>query len=107
MEDQNATPATNNSHNHTLDKRTFWLGILGVIMAVLVAAHVMPEQQAMAGEAIDGRDYHMVTALAEDGSELLYVLEKRSGLLALLEWDPQTRNPSVRDIKPVQAAFGG
>ena len=90
-----------------LDRQTFWIGILCVVFAVLVAAHSLPENRATAEEAVDGRDYQVVTAGTADGNEVLYVLDKRTGLLALLEWDAAARRPQVRDIKPVQAAFGG
>lgn len=93
-----------------LDVRTFWIGVLAVIFAVLLAAHALQPgaflSTATAAEAVDSRDYMAATALQDDGSEALYVLDKRTGLLALLVWDPQTRRPQPVAIQPVQAAFG-
>lgn len=93
-----------------LDARTFWVGVMAVIFAVLLAAHALQPgtflSNATAAEAVDSRDYQAVTALQDDGSEALYVLDKRTGLLALLIWDPQTRRPQPVAVAPVQGAFG-
>ena len=106
MNDQTEKP----SGRQGLDKQTFWLGVMAVITAVLLAAHATRPgafvSTAAAAEAVDSRDYQAVTALQEDGSDALYVLDKRSGLMALLVWDPSTRQPNLVDIEAVQAAFG-
>ena len=44
----------------------------------------------------------MATAEAANGGEVVYVLDKRAGLLALVVWNNQTRRPEAVDIKPVQ-----
>ena len=95
----------NNTDSQPLDKKTFWLGVSAVIFAVLIAAHVIPEQTATAAESIEGRDYSMATALAADGSDVVYILDKRTGTMALVEWDAQAKIPVVRTRETMQNAF--
>ncbi len=108
---QDNTQAFDASSASGVDRRTFWLGVSAVIFAVLIAAHasrpdlVMPV--ATAGETVDGRDYSVVTSAQPDGNEAIYVLDKRTGLLAFIQWDSTAGRPEVIDIKPVQGAFGG
>ena len=92
-----------------LDKKTFWIGILTLSAAVLLAAHALQPTSllptAHARESVENNEYAMVTAEAPNGGEVLYVLNKRSGGLGLFTWDPQTRKPLPLDVKPIQAAF--
>ncbi len=99
------------SASASLDRRSFWLGVSLVLFGVLFAAHaVRPDlttPAAMAGETVDARDYQLVSSLQPDGNDAVYILDKRSGLLALLMWNNQAGRPEVVDIKPLQSAFGG
>ena len=97
-----------------LDRRTFWIGILTLCAAVLLAAHVMQPSQpsllpaALGGaiqESVENRNYAMVTAASSDGGEILYVLDKRSGGLGVFVWDQQRQQPRMVDAKPVVGAF--
>lgn len=97
-----------------LDKKTFWIGILVLTAAVLLAAHVMQPTQtsilptALGGsmqESVENRDYAMATATSADGGEVLYVLDKRSGVLGLFTWDAQNQRPQLVSAKPIAAAF--
>ncbi|MEM7809423.1 MAG: hypothetical protein AAF561_15045 [Planctomycetota bacterium] len=96
---------------HPLDRRSFWLGVMAVIFAVLLAAHAIRPSALMstasASEVADSREYQLVTSLQADGNEALYVLERRSGLVAMVQWDISNGRPEVIDVKPVQGAFGG
>ena len=102
----------NNPSSNTarpLDARTFWIGVMCVIFTLLLVAHAVRPgslmSEANAQEAVDTRDYTAVTAAQDDGSEALYVLDKRSGALALLLWDPQAQRPRTVAVQPVQNAF--
>lgn len=92
-----------------IDKKTFWIGIMTVVAAVLLGVHALQPAAVMpsahARETVDSRDYAMATAEAANGGELLYILDKRSGLLALVAWDNQTRRPVAVDVQAVPAAF--
>lgn len=90
-----------------MDKKTFGIGILSLMAVVLMIANFMPVQPASAGTVIKDRDYQLVTAKVQQGGEALYVLDNRTGLLAVFVWDPTSRSVRVRDVKPLTFAFGG
>lgn len=98
-----------------IDKKTFWIGVLTIVAAVMLAAHsmqpgstmpsLMPTAQA-AQEAVDHRDYSMATCETAAGGEVLYILDKRSGMLALIGWDSQTRRPApIGGVESLPAVF--
>ena len=93
-----------------IDKKTFWTGILTLGAIVLLAVTALQPgallPTADARLTLDNRDFAMATAEGVNGGEVLYVLDKRAGLLALVVWDNQTRRPVAVDIKPVQAVLG-
>lgn len=105
----NANPSANRSSSQPLDKKTFWIGILTLSAAVLLAAHAMQPASllptAQAEESVESRNYAMATAEAPDGGEVLYVLDKRSGGLGLFVWDAQGRRPVLVNARPVTDAF--
>lgn len=80
-----------------IDKKTFWIGVMTIVAAVLVSAHAMQPGAMMpvaqAQEVIDHRDYAMATTETADGGEVLYILDKRTGQLAVLTWNTQARRP--------------
>ncbi len=95
-----------------IDKKTFWIGVMTIVAAVLLAAHaVQPGGSPMmpiasAQEISDHRDYAMATAETAAGGEVLYILDKRSGMLALLGWDTQTRRPvAIGRVESLPAQF--
>ena len=50
-----------------IDKKTFWIGVMTIVTAVLLAAHsmqpgnLMPSALGMSQEAVEHRDYSMAT----------------------------------------------
>lgn len=82
-----------------IDKKTFWIGVMTIVAAVLVSAHAMQPGALMpvaqAQQVVDHRDYAMATTETAAGGEVLYVLEKRSGQLVVLTWNTQARRPEI------------
>ena len=80
-----------------IDKKTFWIGVMTIVLAVLLAAHAMQPGMVMptasAQEVIDHRDWAMATARTASGGEVLYVLDKRGGQLTVLTWNTRERRP--------------
>lgn len=109
------TPASSPAAaSQPLDRKTFWIGILTLCAAVLLAAHALQPTQtsllpaALGGamqESVENRNYAMATAESADGGEVLYVLDKRSGVLGLFVWDPQQQKPMLVNHKPIVGAF--
>lgn len=90
-----------------MDNKTFAIGVLSVTAAVLLAAMLMFEpQRAQATTAVRDRDYQMVTARLNVGGEGLYIVEQRTGLMAVFTWDANTRTMAPRAIRAVSDAFG-
>ncbi len=79
-------------------------------MALMIANFSIPAQ---ASTTTNSRDYQLSTALMQNGSEGLYVLDNRTGLIAIFTYDYNTRTlrraPSVRsptrldNKRPMQA----
>ena len=93
-----------------VDKKTFWLGVLSIVAAVLLAAHAMQPSMMMptarAAEAVHNEDFAMASAESPQGGEVLYVLDKRSGTLALFTWNSQARRPELVRAAPLQRVMG-
>lgn len=88
-----------------MDKKTYSIGILSITGLILVIANFMPMPAAKADEAVKERDYTLVTSPIAQGGEALYVIDNRTGLLAVLTWDVSARTIRLRDLKPVTDAF--
>lgn len=88
-----------------MDTKTFAIGILSVIASVLFAAQFFPVAPAQAAEAIKDRDYQLITARAVQGGEQLYVIDNRTGLVAVFNWDPGTRSVRASDVTPMSNFF--
>ena len=82
-----------------MDTKTFTIGVLSVIAAVLFAAQFLPSQPAVAATSIKDRDYQMATARATQGGENLYVIDNGTGMLAVFTWDPNTRTLKPSDVQ--------
>ena len=93
-----------------VDKKTFWTGVLAIMAVMLLALHAMqPTSLLPTAEArltIDNRDFAMATAEAPNGGEVLYILDKRNGALALMNWNTQTRRPEPVDVRSLQQVLG-
>ena len=66
-----------------MDRKTFAIGVLSVMAVILFIAQFMPVQTAEAAFSIRDRDYSVVTAKIQQGGEGLYVVDNRSGLVAV------------------------
>jgi hypothetical protein len=64
-------------------------------VALMIANFAVP---ARAETAVNGRDYQMATAMMQNGSEGLYVLDNRTGLIAIFAYDNNSRT-----MRPVAA----
>ena len=64
-------------------------------MALMIANFSIPAQ---ASTTTNSRDYQLSTALMQNGSEGLYVLDNRTGLIAIFTYDYNTR--TLRPRRP-------
>ena len=90
-----------------VSKETFGIGILSLTALVLfIANYFLPALPAIASEAVKERDYQVVTARIQTGGEGLYVLDNKTGIIAILTYDPTTRRMIPRAARPLADAFG-
>ena len=67
-----------------MDKKTYAVGVLSIIAAVLLVANLMPLPVAEATTTIKDRDYTLTTTRGQRGGEDLYVIDNRTGQIAML-----------------------
>ncbi len=78
-----------------MDKKTYTIGILSVVAALLLVANLMPtsEPAANAAFSIKDRNYQLVTTRATKGGELLYVVDNVTGQVAVFIWENNRVKP--------------
>lgn len=91
----------------TVDNKTFAIGILSVTAAVLMVAVVNKPRQAEAAEVVKGRDYTCVTARLAQGDDGLYVVDGKTGMMAVFVYNPGRRLIEPKAVRPVADAFAG
>ena len=79
--------------------------ILSITAALLLVAHLFVPATARASEVIKDRDYQVVTARIQTGGDGLYVLDNRSGQIAIFTYDPASRAVRARQVRPISDAF--
>lgn len=88
-----------------MDRKTFAIGILSVTAAILFIGQFLPVRTAIAGDSVGDRDYQMVTARTQQGGEALYIFQRRTGVVAVFNWDPTDRRIKLRALRSVQDAI--
>ncbi len=91
--------------NTTSDKKMFAIGILSLTAAVLLVGNYFAPEHAVATTTIKDRDFSMVTATVQTGGESLYVLDNRSGRVAVYAYDPSGRVIRPRGIGEMANLF--
>ena len=88
-----------------MDKKTFGIGILSVTGALLFIACLLPTKQADAAFAVKDRDYQLITVPSVGGGDTVYVVDNRTGLMAVLVFDNRARVLRPKQVRAVQDAF--
>lgn len=88
-----------------MDRKTLAIVILSVSATLMLAFSIISPPSAQAATAVSGRDYQAVTARAQQGGEALYVLDNKTGLMAVFVYDAKQRSVRVRDVRAVRDAF--
>ena len=87
------------------NRQNFGIGILSLTALALVAAHWFVPAPASAQVAIKERDYQVVTARIQTGGDGLYILDNRTGQVAVFTYDPASRGVRARKVRNVADAF--
>jgi hypothetical protein len=88
-----------------MDKKTFGIGILSITGALLFIACLLPTRQADAAFAVKDRDYQLITVPGIGGGDTVYVVDNRTGLMAVLFFDNRARVLRPKQVRPVADAF--
>jgi hypothetical protein len=74
-----------------MDKKSFAIGILSVTATLLLVANYFVPSSANASLTIKDRDFSMVTARTQRGGDALYLLDNRTGKVAIYSYDPSSK----------------
>jgi hypothetical protein len=74
-----------------MDKNSFAIGILSLTATLLLVANYFAPSAANASLTIKDRDFSMVTARTQRGGDALYLLDNRSGKVAIYSYDPSSK----------------
>jgi hypothetical protein len=90
-----------------MNKQTYTIGILSITALILFVANLMMPTSAHGGFVMKDRDYQLITARQQVGDEAIYVLDSRTGLMAVFNYDPGRKAIVLRQVRAVQDAFAG
>ena len=88
-----------------MNKTNITLTILSMAAAVMLVVHATLPTPAHASEAVKDRDYQVVSARMQSGGDGLYILDNRTGQLAVFTYDPAVRGVRAKHVRPVADAF--
>jgi hypothetical protein len=89
-----------------MERKKFTIALLTATAAMLGAAHwLIPQPSAQAIMAIKDRDYQAVTARIQNGSDALYLLDNRTGQVAVFVYDPGARGVRPMAVRNIADAF--
>ena len=89
-----------------MDKKTFGIGILSITATLLtLACLLVPTKKADAAFAVKDRDYQLLTVENVTGGDALYVVDNRTGLMAVFIYDPNGGVLRPRAVRAVSDAF--
>lgn len=89
-----------------MDRKTLSIGILSLTALALLIGIVFTPQPASGLVAVSQRDYQLVTARVTTGGDGLYIMDNRTGQLAVFTYDPASRGLRARTVRMVSDAFG-
>ena len=89
-----------------MDRKTTWIVILTLsAIALLLACTFDSSHQAQAQQAVLGADYQLVTVPSAAGGTALYVVDNRSGSLAIFNYDAGARSVKLKKLGAMDDAF--
>jgi hypothetical protein len=88
-----------------MDRKTLGIGILSTTAALLLVIHAFLPSPAQAQVAIKERDYQVVTARITTGGDGLYIMDNRTGQVAVFTYDAASRGVRARTVRNVADAF--
>jgi len=90
---------------NTTDKKIFAIGVLSLTAAILLVGNYFAPQPAMATTSIKDRDFSLVTAAVQTGGDSLYVMDNRTGRVAIYSYDPSSKAIRPRGVGEMADLF--
>lgn len=84
-----------------MEKKTLLISLLSISAALLLIGNFM----ARAATTANSRDFQLVTARNQQGGESLYIVDNKTGQMAVFVWDSTSRTIRPQAIRPVADAF--
>ena len=81
------------------------IGLLSLSAMVLLAANWLLPGVASGDISVKERDYQMVTAPIESGGDALYIMDLRSGQIAVFTYDPAARSVVPAAVRNASDGF--
>ena len=90
------------------DRKNITIGSLITAAVLLAVAHISLEQKAQA-ETVVVNDFQAVTARSNTGGDSLFILNNRTGMVALFRPDTSSKGLQlqVKDIRPMSELLAG
>jgi hypothetical protein len=88
-----------------MDKKTFGIGILSLSALVLIVVNCLVPPKASGELSITGQGYSVVTAKVQNGGDGVYILDNRTGRIAIFTYDNGSRRLEPRQVRPLADAF--
>lgn len=89
-----------------MNNKTLAIVLLSVTATLLLLANIFLPEPTFAADAVKDRDYQMVSARIDIGGEALYVIDNRSGMVAVFSYDTSSRSILPRAVLPLMDVFG-
>jgi hypothetical protein len=86
-------------------KKQTLIGMLSLSAMILLAANWLLPGSASGDVSVKERDYQMVTAPIENGGDALYILDLRSGQIAVFTYDPSARGVVAAGVRNASDGF--
>ena len=88
-----------------MNRQTFGIGILSLTALVLLMANYFMPPPAMAMDTVQNRDFQMSTSRLASGGDSLFVLDNRTGTIAVFVYDPTAKRMVPRATRPIADIF--
>ncbi len=90
----------------TTDKKSKWIAVLSLTAALLVGAEYLMRPSPASGlVAFKDRDFQMVTARTQQNGDTLYLMDNRTGKIAVYTYDSATRDVRPRVFGDIATLF--
>jgi hypothetical protein len=76
-----------------MNSKNLSIAVLSITAMILFVAQFIPVQPAMAAQTtIKDRQYSLVTTTSQRGGDNVYLVDNRTGQLAVFSWDANTKS---------------